>query len=256
MPAPPLALNAWLRYDVVSRLLPPEARTILEIGCGGGAFGYRFALDHDYLGVEPDGASYVLARNRLAPLGRGEIRHGLSDDVVERNRTFDVVCAFEVLEHIEDDEAAVRNWMRYVAPGGYLLLSTPAFQHRFGPWDTHAGHFRRYSPDALTELLTRCGLTDVRAVVYGFPLGLALERGRNGYLRVRPEASADAAHFSAAVTSAPDVMAQRTATSARLLQPKEWMAPLTQWGTAPFRLIQRRFPTRGTGLVARAKLAA
>lgn len=250
MAAPALALNAWLRYDVVSRLLPPTARTILEIGCGGGGFGYRFAVDHDYLGVEPDGTSYALARDRLAALGRGEVRHGMSGDVVEAGRRFDVVCAFEVLEHLEDDEAAVRDWMGYLAPGGSLLLSTPAFQNRFGPWDTYAGHYRRYAPEEMTALMEGCGLTAAKAVVYGFPLGYALETARNTYLRLRPSAVGTAGHFSDTYTAEPGAMAQRTAGSGRLLQPAMWMAALTASITAPFRLIQRERPTRGTGLVA------
>lgn len=256
MPAPPLALNAWLRYDVVSRLVPGTATSVLEIGCGAGAFAARLAVDFDYLGVEPDGTSYAAARARLADLGRGEVRHGRSDDVVESGRRFDLVCAFEVLEHLADDEAAVREWLEYVAPGGHLLLSTPAFGERFGPWDVHAGHYRRYSPEQMVGLLERCGLHEVEAVVYGFPLGYALEGARNTYLRLRPDGDAGVVpgHFSDTVTEAPEVMEERTAGSGRLLQPKQWMAGLTRAGTAPFRLMQRRFPTKGTGLVARARV--
>jgi SAM-dependent methyltransferase len=258
VPVPPLALNAWLRYEVVSRLLPSSATSILEIGCGAGAFGARFAAEHDYLGVEPDGTSYATAHQRLADLGRGEVRHGRSEVVVEPGRRFDVVCAFEVLEHLADDEAAVRDWSTYVQPGGHLLISTPAFQERFGRWDVHAGHYRRYSPEQMTELLTRCGLREVEVVVYGFPLGYALEGARNTYLRVREPGSTApgtvSGHFSDTVTAAPAEMDKRTAGSGRLLQPKDWMAAGTQVASAPFRWVQRRFPTRGTGLVARARL--
>ncbi len=260
MPAPPLTPNAWLRYDVVSRLLPPDARTVLEIGCGQGGFGARLAVDHDYLGVEPDGTSYATARARLAEVGRGEVRHGMSFDVVEPGRRFDLVCAFEVLEHLEDEEAAVRNWMGSLRPGGHLLISVPAFQERFAKADIFAGHFRRYSPEQMTDLLGRCGLHDITTVVYGVPLGYVLEHGRNVLLgrRLRaPQAAAPGGasdHFSPSVTNAPEVMEERTAGSGRVLQPKDWMAAATQGLTAPFRRIQRRFPTRGTGLVARGRL--
>ena len=50
---PPLAANAWLRWDATRRLLPPAARTVLEIGCGGGGFGARRSVGRDYLGGEP-----------------------------------------------------------------------------------------------------------------------------------------------------------------------------------------------------------
>lgn len=261
MSAPPLTPNAWLRYDVVSRLLPAEAHTVLEIGCGQGGFAARLAAERDYLGVEPDGTSYATARDRLNALGRGEVRHGMSYDVVEPGRHFDLVCAFEVLEHIEDDEAAIRNWMGSINPGGHLLVSVPAFQERFAKADVFAGHFRRYSPDHMTDLLRRCGLVDITTVVYGVPLGYALEHGRNVLLGRRLNAAPEVApggasdHFSPTVTAAPALMEERTAGSGRVLQPKDWMAAGTQGLTAPFRWIQRRFPSRGTGLVARARLS-
>jgi SAM-dependent methyltransferase len=245
---------------VVSRLLPSTATSILEIGCGAGAFGARLAAHHDYLGVEPDGTSFATAQRRLADLGRGQVRHGRSEDVVEPGRRFDLVCAFEVLEHLADDEAAVRDWAGYVRPGGHLLISTPAFQERFGRWDVHAGHYRRYSPEQISDVLTRSGLTEVEVVVFGFPLGYALEGARNTYLRVRePESTGSgpvAGHFSDTVTAAPAEMDKRTAGSGRLLQPKDWMAAGTELASAPFRWVQRRYPTRGTGLVARARVPA
>lgn len=261
MPAPALTPNAWLRYDVVRRLLPPDAGSILEIGCGGGAVGTRLAREHDYLGVEPDGSSYTTAASRLADLGRGEVRHGLSYEVVEPDRRFDVVCAFEVLEHLEDEPAAVRGFAGHLVPGGHLMLSVPAFQERFGRADVYAGHFRRYSPQSMTDLLTACGLSEITVVVYGVPLGYVLERGRNYLLgrrldRDAPQAGGASDHFTPETTAAPDLMLERTAGSGRVLQPKEWMGPLIQVGTAPFRLLQRAFPTKGTGLVVRARTAA
>ena len=115
---------------------------------------------------------------------------------LEPGRTFDLVCAFEVLEHIEDDETALRDWVRLIRPGGHLLLSVPADPSRFGPMDEHAGHFRRYSVDRLTALAENVGLVDVRATVYGWPLGYALEAVRNRLDARRPSASPDASKAS------------------------------------------------------------
>src|SRR5207237_754981 len=83
------------------------------------------------LGLEPDRASWELARQRLRAVGRGEVRNIASGDLgTER---FDLVCAFEVLEHLEDDAAAVKQWAALLRARGWLLLSTPALQRRFGP---------------------------------------------------------------------------------------------------------------------------
>ena len=60
----PLTPNAWLRFDVIERLLPAGVTDVLEIGCGQGALGVRLADRFDYLGVEPDGSSFAVAEWR------------------------------------------------------------------------------------------------------------------------------------------------------------------------------------------------
>jgi SAM-dependent methyltransferase len=249
MSLPALPPNAWLRWDVVSRLLPAEARTVLEIGCGGGAMGTRIAAHRDYLGVEPDASSYALASARLTALGRGEVRNGPVEEV-EAGRTFDLVCSFEVIEHLEDDLSALKGWVDWVRPGGWVLLSTPAFADRYGPWDAIVGHFRRYDPDAFEALLRDAGLEVEQVVVYGAGLGVVLEKARNliGARRLRKSGK------PVSPTGVdPEAMAQMTSASGRLLQPPAAAGLAVQVATAPFRTLQRRFPDRGTGLVALAR---
>jgi len=225
----PLTPNGWLRYDVIRRLLPDGVTDVLEVGCGQGAFGSRLAQRYRYLGVEPDQRSWAVASQRISAVGSGEVRNVTVADLGDDR--FDLVCAFEVLEHIEDDAAALREWAGRLRPGGWLLLSVPADQRRYGPADRLVGHFRRYEPEALEALLS------------GFPLGYLLEAVRNAVSRRRLA--------SAAATSA----AERTAGSGRLLQPSSGIrGTATRWGSAPFRLAQRAFPDKGPGLVAIARL--
>lgn len=241
----PLAPNAWLRYDVITRMMPTGVRDILEIGCGRGAVGARLARDHSYLGLEPDASSYQVARQRVAAIGRsGEVRQISLADL--EDGTFDLVCAFEVLEHIEDDAAAVAEWSTRLRPGGWLMLSVPAHQRRYAAFDELVGHFRRYDPDTMTALLHSAGLTDVTIRLYGMPLGYVLEAGRNVIGRRR--LSRSAADLS---------VAERTAGSGRLLQPSGGArGAAIRWATAPFRLTQRAFPNTGVGMVVRARLAS
>ena len=237
----PLTPNAWLRYDLVERMLPAGVTDVLEIGCGQGSLGARLAQRYRYLGLEPDRASWEVARERMRAAGHGEVRNITSGELgTER---FDLVCAFEVLEHIEDDAAAVKQWAARLRGRGWLLLSTPALQRRYGPADELVGHFRRYDPPAMAALLNGCGLDQVEIRQYGFPLGYLLETARNTIARRQLAAAAD--------TSA----AERTAGSGRFLQPSgRARGAATQWGTAPFRLLQRAFPHTGPGLVARARI--
>ena len=241
-PGAPLTPNAWLRYDVVARMLPAGVRDVLEVGCGQGALGTRLAQRYDYLGLEPDEASCAVAQRRIKAAGRGEVRNIRLDALGPGQ--FDLVCAFEVLEHIGDDAAAVRQWAARLRPGGWLMLSVPAHQRRYGPADELVGHFRRYDPAAIAALLASCGLTDIEVRQYGFPLGYALEAARNMIGRRRLAAAPGRS------------VAERTAASGRLLQPAGGArGAAARYGTAPFRLLQRGFPGTGTGLVVLARLA-
>jgi SAM-dependent methyltransferase/glycosyltransferase involved in cell wall biosynthesis len=238
----PLTPNAWLRYDVVERMLPAGVTDVLEVGCGQGGLGARLAQRYRYLGVEPDRASWAVAQQRISAIGTGEVRN-VTVDALGDDR-FDMVCAFEVLEHIEDDAAALKEWATRLRAGGWLLLSVPAYQRRYGPADELVGHFRRYDPEALAALLASCGFTDAKVRHYGFPLGYALEAGRNLIGRRR---------LAAAGTTS---VAERTAGSGRLLQPASSVrGVVTQWGIVPFRALQRAFPGTGPGIIVLARLA-
>lgn len=238
----PLTPHAWLRYDIVKRNIPADVGSVLEIGCGGGAFGARLAQRYDYLGIEPDEASYVVARRRITAAGAGEV-HNIAFAALD-GQTFDLVCAFEVLEHIEDDTAAVKDWASRVQPGGWLMLSVPADQYRYGPWDELVGHFRRYDPSELTKLLANCGLTDIVVHRYNYPLGLLLGAVRDELGRRRLSDASHSVH-------------ERTAASGRTFQLSDGgpLGLVSRWGTAPFCVMQRMFPARGSGLVALARMS-
>jgi SAM-dependent methyltransferase len=234
--APPLSPNASLRWSVVSRALGTlAARRVLEAGCGQGGFGARIAAlpgVERYVGVEPDEQSWRLARDRIEPLG-GDVRLGTSDQVGPEER-FDLVCAFEVIEHLEDDAGALQSWAAHLDPGGVMLVSVPAGPERFGPMDTLVGHYRRYTPDSLTAALRAAGAQSVTVTAYGWPLGYALEAVRNRIATHRTGASG---------------MEERSATSGRLLQPRELAGAVVRVGVAPFQVAQHWRPNTGTGLI-------
>lgn len=213
----------------------PAGSQVLEVGPGRGAWAARLARRYRYVGVETDPESVAVTSERVAAFG-GQVVNGVADDL-DPDRLFDLVCAFEVIEHVEDDAAVLASWVRRLRPGGRLLLSTPAHADRMGPADELAGHYRRYDPPELAELLGAAGLTSVRVRTYGFPLGYALEAARNTV---------------AARRGAPTDKREGTAGSSRFLQPDDEHATLTWLATAPFRAIQRAFADTGlgTGLVA------
>src|SRR3546814_10271932 len=69
-----------------------------------------------------------------------------------------MVCAFDVLEHIEDDRLAIQEWIRWLAPNGKTILSVPAHRSRWGAGDVWAGHYRRYDRNDVEQLLVSCGM--------------------------------------------------------------------------------------------------
>jgi SAM-dependent methyltransferase len=244
--APPLPPNAAMRWSVVRRLVDRVApRTILEIGCGQGAFGARLASRARYLAVEPDATSFAVAKSRIEPAG-GRVRNVTSDAIAD-GMTYDLVCAFEVLEHLEDDIAALKSWRTLVSPGGHMLLSMPAWQERFNHWDTMVGHYRRYSPDQCHDVLSAAGFSEVDVVLYGWPLGYVTENVRSRIAAKR--GTANMGDGSVGEDGVDASMQERTASSGRLLQPKAVAGVAVEVATGPFIVLQRLRPTRGTGLV-------
>lgn len=81
--------------------------------------------------------------------------------------TFDLVCTLDIVEHVDDDDAALSEIARVAAPGAVLLLSAPLHASRWTPFDDFVGHRRRYDPQDLLAKLARHGLSVERSAVYG-----------------------------------------------------------------------------------------
>lgn len=239
---PPLTWMASLRWPVVETVLrrEPAGSRVLEFGCGQGAAAARLArMFQDYTGVEPDPESAAVAAQRVEPSG-GRI---LSEPPADGDPA-DIVCAFEVLEHIEDDAGALGAWLAHARPGALAVFSVPADPDRFSITDELVGHYRRYTDESLAALLRGAGLQSVHLRRYGFPLGYVLEdvRSKLAERRIGDRSAAS--------------MQTRSHGSGRLFQPRSsWQTPVRRALTAPFLLAQDLAPQRGPCLVAWARVA-
>ena len=83
------------------------------------------------------------------------------------DESFDVVAAFDVVEHCESETQAISELARVLEPGGRMLLSVPAYQWAWSDHDARAGHFRRYTKPRLVSLVESAGLTVERST-YAF----------------------------------------------------------------------------------------
>jgi SAM-dependent methyltransferase len=153
------------RYNrfLLGLVLPlARGKRVLDFGAGSGTFARRLIAEGvDVTCVEPD-----------PELLKGVYRDtsGLAD------QSFDVAYSFNVLEHIEDDRAALAELRRVLKPGGRLVLYVPAFMVLYSAMDRQVGHLRRYRRQPLKRVVESAGFAvdDVRyADSLGFLAALA-----------------------------------------------------------------------------------
>jgi SAM-dependent methyltransferase len=99
--------------------------------------------------------------------GGGLAQIGVISRLPFRDGVFDLVAALDVLEHVDDDEAALSELARVSAPGSTILLSAPLHPSRWSRFDELVGHRRRYEPGQLLSKLARHGLSVKATAVYG-----------------------------------------------------------------------------------------
>lgn len=83
------------------------------------------------------------------------------------DRAFELVCAFDIVEHLADDAPVWRELARVTAPGGVLLLSLPLHPSCWTAFDDFVGHCRRYEPAQVNANLAAFGFVVERSAVYG-----------------------------------------------------------------------------------------
>ena len=144
------------------RLVTPElGRRVIELGCGIGNFTGTL-LDRDLviaLDIDPNCTERLAERYRnrrnLHTVTCDAGNYAFSD--LARFHPDSCVC-LNVLEHIEDDRAAIAGMASVLTPGGVIALLLPAFPSLFGPIDENLGHHRRYTRHSISTLAAAAGL--------------------------------------------------------------------------------------------------
>jgi SAM-dependent methyltransferase len=166
------------RREVLAALIrreaqPPANARVLEIGCGTG---HNLAMLGEFGSVdalELDDEARAVAEQRL---GKSVMSAPLPELAGVPERHYDLIGAFDVIEHIDDDQAALASIAARLKPGGKLVVTVPAHQWMWSAHDVVNHHKRRYSKRALRALVQGSSLKLERSGYFNsllFPLAVA-----------------------------------------------------------------------------------
>jgi SAM-dependent methyltransferase len=146
--------------EIVARLnVVGRAPQILDVGCGTGANLEMLAQFGDAEGVDVSEDALAFCRAR----GLTKVTHGAAERLPYADKSFDLVTALDVIEHLDDDTGGLREMRRVLRPDGRALLFVPAFMWLWGVQDDVSHHRRRYTLPQLTERVREAGFEVERA---------------------------------------------------------------------------------------------
>jgi SAM-dependent methyltransferase len=160
---------------------PPPAR-VLEVGCGTGTvLSSLRRAGYDAIGVEMHAelARRAAAANPAGHVYSLDIRRPPAEFL--REGPFEVVGAFDVLEHLEQPEEALRACAGLLRPGGLLVGTVPALSSLWSDYDAHAGHRLRYDSSGIRALFKRA-LLPVPRISYFFQVLIPAMLGRRALI--------------------------------------------------------------------------
>jgi SAM-dependent methyltransferase len=158
------AIQASLR-----RYLPRGAR-LLDVGCGTGGLSAELARDYRVTAADPSPAAVAIARSRGIDAIEMQPDRQLPDG-------FDAACAFDVLEHVDDDVKLASQLAGAVRTNGIIAVTVPAYRSLWSSMDELGGHRRRYRLRQLGQVMTAAGIRRLHASYFNAVLFPALVAG-------------------------------------------------------------------------------
>lgn len=176
-------LESFLR-DIFQSKIKNQNSKILDVGCGTGAnlemlanFGAAEGVD-----VSADALEFCRAKNLKA-------QKGLAENLPFDDESFDLVTALDVVEHLDDDVAGLREMHRVLRADGRTLIFVPAFMFLWGVQDDVSNHRIRYTKKQIVERLETAGFEIERATYANITFFPAILAGRTlmKLTGIRPE---------------------------------------------------------------------
>jgi SAM-dependent methyltransferase len=147
---------------------------ILDVGCGTGANLQMLGAYGLAEGVDVSDEALEFCRAR----GLAKVKQGAAESLPYDDATFDLVTALDVVEHLDDDVAGLKEMQRVLRPRGRALLFVPAFMFLWGVQDDISHHRRRYTSREVREKLGAAGLTLERITYANLTFFLPILLGR------------------------------------------------------------------------------
>jgi SAM-dependent methyltransferase len=145
--------------EKICREVKDHTPRILDVGCGTGANLELLGKYGEASGVDVSQEALAFCRAR----GLENVRHGEAEKLPFEDGSFDLVTGLDVVEHLDDDVAGLKEMWRVLRPGGRALLFVPAFMFLWGVQDDISRHRRRYTLPDLRKIVREAGLEVERA---------------------------------------------------------------------------------------------
>lgn len=165
----------WMlgRYKIIPNFVIRETKKIkkngrgklklLDLGAGTGEMMKRLNTLFDVRGIDIDKTVLRAARkNKLNIIEGDAVKLPFAD------KSFDVICAFDLLEHFKEDMDALTHWRSKLKDKGLLFLTVPAYQWLWSVDDIIAHHYRRYTQSDLVRKLNKCGYIVRKSTYFNF----------------------------------------------------------------------------------------
>lgn len=164
--------NKWMFHTI----LPFSQGKILEIGSGLGNISKFFLSNGDEIMLTDLREEYCSSlKNKfkneanLIGVNQLDLIHPHFDIIYEEQmEKYDTVFALNVIEHIEEDNLAIKNSKKLLKRNGHLIILVPSYQNLYNKFDEELGHYRRYTIDSLSDLFVINGLKIIHKQHFNF----------------------------------------------------------------------------------------